>query len=179
MNIRGLWLHSNRNKVKYLRDTATESNAPFIVLTETHLKPEILDAEVKIEGWSLYRTDRGPLKSHGGVAIYLRNDLIGQLVASHSNNQCESLVVKVKTLNMLLMCVYRPPDATVENFCETIEICQRAIDDVTEKDPKVRDVLILGDFNLPCISWPSGKIYQREIAQKSGEKRQAESKNRE
>ena len=175
MNIRGLWLHSNRNKVKYLRDTATESNAPFIVLTETHLKPEILDAEVKIEGWSLYRTDRGPLKSHGGVAIYLRNDLIGQLVASHSNNQCESLVVKVKTLNMLLMCVYRPPDATVENFCESIEICQRAIDDVTEKDPKVKDVLILGDFNLPCISWPSGKIYQREIAQKSGEKRQAES----
>ena len=175
MNIRGLWLHSNRNKVKYLRDTATESNAPFIVLTETHLKPEILDAEVKIEGWSLYRTDRGPLKSHGGVAIYLRNDLIGQLVSSHSNNQCESLVVKIKTLNMLLMCVYRPPDATVENFCETIEICQRAIDDVTEKDPKVKDVLILGDFNLPCISWPSGKIYQREIAQKSGEKRQAES----
>ena len=73
--------------MKYLRDTAIESNAPFIALTETHLKPDILDPEVKIEGWSLYRTDRGPGKSHGGVAIYLRNDLIGQLVASHSNIQ--------------------------------------------------------------------------------------------
>ena len=163
-------MRSNRNKVKYLRDTAIQSNAPFIVLTETHLKPEISDAEVAIEGWSLYRADRGPLKSHGGVAIYLRNDLIGQLVSVHSNNQCETLVVKIKTLNLLLMCVYRPPDATVENFGESMEMCQRAIDDVTEKDPKVKDVLIMGDFNLPCISWPSGRIYQKEIAQKSREK---------
>ena len=74
--------------MKYLRDTAIESNAPFIAITETHLKPEILDPEVKIDGWSLYRTDRGPGKTHGGVAIYLRNDLIGQLVVSHSNNMC-------------------------------------------------------------------------------------------
>ena len=66
-NVRGLWLQSNRTKVNFIRDTALESNAPFIVLTETHLKPEILDAEVKIEGWSLYRADRGPGKSHGGV----------------------------------------------------------------------------------------------------------------
>ena len=64
-NIRGLLLQSNRNKVKYLRDTAIESNAPFIVITETHLKPEILDPEVKIDGWSLYRTDRGPEKHMG------------------------------------------------------------------------------------------------------------------
>ena len=113
-NIRGLWLQSNRNKVKYLRDTAIESNAPFIAITETHLKPDILDAEVKIEGWSLYRTDRGPGKTHGGVAIYLRNDLIGQLVVSHSNSMCETLVVKVKTLNIILVCVYRPPNATLE-----------------------------------------------------------------
>ena len=173
-NIRGLWLQSNRNKVKYLRDTAIQSNAPFIALTETHLKPEILDAEVKIEGWSLYRSDRGPGKSHGGVAIYLRNDLIGQLVAVHSNSQCETLVVKVKTLNLLLMCVYRPPDSTVENFGESMKICQKSIDDVTEKDTKVKDILILGDFNLPCISWPSGKIFQKEVAQKSREKKQAE-----
>ena len=60
-------------------------------------------------------------------------------------------MVKVKTLNLLLMCVYRPPDSTVENFCESMNICQKAIDDVTEKDPKVKDILILGDFNLPCI----------------------------
>ena len=144
--------------MKYLRDTAIESNAPFIAITETHLKPEILDPEVKIDGWSLYRTDRGPGKTHGGVAIYLRNDLIGQLVVSHSNNMCETLVVKLKTLNMILVCVYRPPNATLKAFEETLRVVQKAIDDVTDADPKVKDVLILGDFNLPFISWPKGEV---------------------
>ena len=55
-----------------------------------------------------------------------------------------------------------------------MKICQKAIDDVSEKDPKVKDILILGDFNLPCISWPSGEIYQKEVTQKSREKKQAE-----
>ena len=159
--------------MKYLQDTAIESNAPFIALTETHLKPEILDPEVKIDGWSLYRTDRGPGKSHGGVAIYLRNDLIGQLVTSHSNSICETLVVKVKTLNLILVCVYRPPNSTVEAFEEALNVCQKAINDVTDSDPKVKDILMLGDFNLPFISWPKGEIYQKEVAKKSGEKQQA------
>ena len=155
--------------MKYLRDTAIESNAPFIALTETHLKPEILDPEVKIDGWSLFRSDRGPGKSHGGVAIYLRNDLIGQLVTSHSNSMCETLVVKVKTLNLILICVYRPPNSTVEAFEEALNVCQKAINDVTDSDPKVKDVLMLGDFNLPFISWPKGEIYQKEVTRKSGE----------
>ena len=159
--------------MKYLRDTAIESNAPFIALTETHLKPDILDPEVKIEGWSLYRTDRGPGKSHGGVAIYLRNDLIGQLVASHSNSMCETLAVKVKTLNLILICVYRPPNSTLEAFEEALEVCQKAINDVVDNDPKTKDVLIMGDFNLPFISWPKGEIYQKEVTRKSEEKQQA------
>ena len=167
-------MQSNRNKVKYLRDTAKESNAPFVVLTETHLKPDILSAEVKIEGYSLYRADRGPNKSHGGVAIYLRDDLTGQLVAVGTNSMCETLAIKVKTLNLLLIAVYRPPNSTLECFEEAMDICQKAIDEVTNADPKVKDVLVMGDFNLPCISWPSGKIYDKQVASKSKEKQQAE-----
>ena len=167
-------MQSNRNKVKYLRDTALECKAPFIVLTETHLKPDILNAEVKIEGYSLYRSDRGENKSHGGVAIYLRDDLTGQLVSVATNSMCETLAIKVKTLNLLLMVVYRPPNSTLDCFDEAMKICQKAIDDVTNTDPKVKDVMLMGDFNLPCISWPSGKIYEKQITSKSKEKQQAE-----
>ena len=166
-------MQNNRNKVKYLCDTAKESNAPFIVLTETHLKPEILSAEVRIEGYSLYRSDRGPGKSHGGVAIYLRDDLTGQLVVAASNSMCETLVIKVKTLNLLLIVVYRPPNSSLECFDEAMKICQKSIDDVISKDAKVKDILMMGDFNLPCISWQNGKIYNREVANKSKEKQQA------
>ena len=167
-------MQSNRNKVKYLRDTAIESNAPFLFLTETHLKPHILSAEVKIDGYSLYRSDRGPDKSHGGVAIYLRDDLTGQLVVAASNNMCETLAIKVKTLNLLLIVVYRPPNSTLECFEEAMNICQKAIDDVSNADAKVKDILMMGDFNLPCISWPSGKIYDRQVGNKSKEKQKAE-----
>ena len=144
------------------------------MLTETHLKPEIVDAEVKIAGYSLYRTDRGPGKSHGGCAIYLRNDLLGQLVDSHSNSMCETPVVKVKSLNLLLIVVYRPPKCSVVNFCEALKVCQKAINEVTEKDPKVKDILQFGDYNLPCITWPSRKIYTKHVENKSEEKQQAE-----
>ena len=155
-----------------MRDTALESNAPFIVLTETHLKPEILDAEVKIEGYSLYRADRGPDRTHGGVAVYLRNNLIGQLVVSHSDSMCETLAIKVKSLNMLLICLY-PPNSTIDNFRESLNVCQKAIDDVTDADNKVKDILQFGDFNLPCISWPSVQVYEKSVSQKSQEKQQA------
>ena len=138
------------------------------------MKPDILSAEVKIDNYSLYRSDRGPNKSHGGVAIYLRDDLTGQLVVAASNSMCETLAIKVKTLNLLLIVVYRQPNSTLECFEETMNICQKTIDDVTNADAKVKDILMMGDFNLPCISWPSGKIYDRQVGKKSKEKQQAE-----
>ena len=88
----------------------------------------------------------------GGLAIYLRNDLIGLLVVAHSNSMCETLVVKVKSLNLLLACTYRPPNSTLESFKEALAVSQKAIDDVTDNDMKVKDILQFGDFNLPCIS---------------------------
>ena len=92
-----------------------------------------------------------------------------------SNNMCETLAIKVKTLNLLLIVVYRPPNSTLECFEEAMNICQKAIDDVSNADAKVKDILMMGDFNLPCISWPSGKIYDRQVGNKSKEKQQAES----
>ena len=41
----------------YLRDLAIETNAPCIVLTETWLTPDILDPEISIPGYSLYRAE--------------------------------------------------------------------------------------------------------------------------
>ena len=87
---------------------------------------------------------------------------------------CETLVIKVKSLNLILIVVYRPPKCSVAKFCEALEVCQKAIDDVTEKDPKVKDILQFGDYNLPCISWPSHKIYVKHVENKSEEKKQAE-----
>ena len=57
----------NKTKVAYLRDLASESNAPFIAIQESHLTGEILSAEIQIFGYTLYRSDREGGRSHGAV----------------------------------------------------------------------------------------------------------------
>ena len=97
VNIQGLFTKAKKNKVCYLRDLAQESNSPFIIVTETWLTDQILDAEVSIPNYILHRSDRANGRSHGGSCIYVRTNLTSQLLSSHSNGTCDSLVVKVKS----------------------------------------------------------------------------------
>ena len=46
MNIRGLYPRNNKTKVAYLSDLATESKAPFLAITESHLSADVLSAEI-------------------------------------------------------------------------------------------------------------------------------------
>ena len=58
VNIHGLTPKSDKPKVPYLSDLARETNALFIWVTESHLNPNILDAEISIPGYDVYRSDR-------------------------------------------------------------------------------------------------------------------------
>ena len=110
------------------------------------------------------------MRSHGGVMVYIRTDLSSQLVASHSKSYCEVVAVKVKTLNTLLLCVYRPPDCPYDKFQDAIQFCQEAINKTIKEDTKVQNVLQFGDFNFPFISWSSKCIYSCKREHKSSEK---------
>ena len=95
----------------------------------------------------------------------------------HSNAACESIAVKIKTLETLLLCTYRPPDASFEEFKETLEQCEQAIDETMKENSKIRNLLYFGDFNFPNISWPEGNVYspgKEERENKSEENKQAE-----
>ena len=172
VNIRGVCPKCNRTKLCYIQDMASESNSAFLILTEMHLTADT-DTEVSVPGYQLFRADRA-VRSHGGAMVYVRTDLSSQLVASHSNSYCEIVAVKVKTLDTLLLCVYRPPDCTFDKFREAINVCQESINKTMKEDTKVRNTLQLGDFNFPFISWPSKSIYSQVRENKSSEKRQAE-----
>ena len=148
-------------------------NSSMIVITESWLSSDVEDAELNVSGWVLYRSDRGGGRSHGGCAVYIRNDLTSQMIMTH----CESIGIKIKTLETLVICTYRPPDSPYEYFKEALENCQEAIDQIMKEKLQVRNVLYFGDFNFPNISWPSGEIYsskQSEREKKSDENKQAE-----
>ena len=98
------------------------------------------------------------------------------MVLSHSNGTCDSIAVKIKNFEALIICMYRPPDTKLEEFQEALETVQETIDKVAKSDPKTSTILQCGDYNFPFISWPSRKMYFKEIpeSRKADAKKQAE-----
>ena len=161
LNVHGLLLTTDRTKTAMIRDTATDMNAWAIVLNETWLTTSILDAEVRIEGFNLYRSDRvGRDKASGGVCIYLKEAIAAVPILTHSNGTVESLVLKVRELELLLCTIYRPPDclkaAKTHLFNDSLDLVSEAISFAQANSGKFSNILGLGDFNLPKIDWPEG-----------------------
>ena len=108
LNIRGLALISNKVKVNLIEDLLENDNSIGIILSETWLDDTICNAEIQMESFELYRSDRC-VRQRGGVALYLRKELNGKLFSDFSNSVVETLIVTCKKLNTIFICIYRPP----------------------------------------------------------------------
>ena len=76
-----------------------------LFVTEAWLHQDIFDAEVQINDYCLFRSDRMG-RSRGGVAAYLRTDL-GCITAYEScNSYVETLLIKCKKLETLFGVIY-------------------------------------------------------------------------
>ena len=146
-------------------------------LTETWLKSH-KDAELKIDGYKLFRSDRVRRKKckrgrlSGGVAAYVHNDFAGQMEVKFqfSNGVVETLGLYSSAENVFIVIVYRQPDdvvggnrSTVQELKPAIDKLQQAINDFGDPAP---NILICGDFNLPNSSWscePKTVSQEREM----------------
>ena len=90
----------------------------------------------------------------------MRNDLACQALLSESNSVCESLVLKVKSLETILVSMYRPPDSSLEEFSEALGNVKVTIDKAVENDPKMKNLLQVGDFNFPFVDWKNRSAYK-------------------
>ena len=134
-----------------------------MALTETWLK-EHTDAELAIDGYTLFRQDRKRQRGKrgrdsGGVAVYIMNDLAADMVtvASYSNGVIELIGLYSKTNNLLLLVMYRQPDDIVGGHRSTHLEFKQALGKLEEtlsvtQNP-MPDILLCGDFNLPHASW--------------------------
>ena len=157
-NINRLITPSGHNKVGFLYDQAVNNNALFVWVTETWLHPGVLDAEFShgFQGYSLHRSDRAGGRQGGGVALYLREDLTGDILATYAQtipnrggSVCEVLVVKLYTV----VCVmYRPPDTRLEEFSVVLKSLDTTLTSLPTPAPTV---VLMGDMNFPltCITW--------------------------
>ena len=159
-NINRLITPSGHNKVGFLYDQAVNNNALFVGVTETWLHPGVLDAEVShgFPGYSLHRSDRAGGRQGSGVALYLREDLTGDILATYAHipdrggSVCELLVVKIHQLDTVVCVLYRPPDTRLEEFSGVLKCLDTTLSSLPTPAPTV---VLMGDMNFPltCIAW--------------------------
>ena len=136
----------------------------FIGLTETWLKDH-KDAELNIEGYQLFRSDRKRSKRgrrgrlSGGVAAYVREDIASKMELSlaFSNGVVEILGLNCPSENLFLAIIYRQPNDTIGGHSSTsteLKAALNKLSDALSKLPTPAPNIIIGrDFNIPHINW--------------------------
>ncbi|XP_071944696.1 uncharacterized protein [Antedon mediterranea] len=127
-----------------------EERKPHIIgITETWLSDNVLDAEIAMKGYNLFRKERAN-KAHGGLLLYVNEKLHVTICNELCQLNPESLwcTVEVDKHNKVLigLCyrsMYNTPDENEQLFYQL-----RFIESVQSDH-----VLIIGDFNLKEINW--------------------------
>ena len=160
INIRGLQPKTVQSKIPMLSDILHEKNQLFLALSETWLRNE-LDAEVKIDGYDLFRCDKkAPKKkfgrNSGGVAVFIREDISPtfNIVSTYSNGGVELLTLASDLLKLVISCVYRQPDSSNDLSADIFKKALMQLNRDLLKYPDFNYV-IMGDFNLPHVDWKS------------------------
>ena len=140
-----------------LSEIALENSASIICLTESHLSPNIRDAEVAIKGYQIFRTERANEVSRGGIIVYIKHGLEPQakIVSSGSLNSIEYQVIYLEKMNLLLITVYRSPQSVGNSFTT---VMSRIDETLHQFEGKCSSIIMNGDFNLPDIVWDHGEI---------------------
>ena len=120
-----------------------------------------MDAEVSIPNYNVLRADRANRKN-GGVALYYHNSFTMEDMQTFTNSFCELAMGYNKQNNMIIVAIYRPPDAPIAKFRE----CLEKIENYKEKY-QTATLFIMGDTNLKFINWNTESIMRPENIRQS------------
>ena len=140
----------------------------IIIINESWLNSTINSNEIlPNQSYKVFRLDRSSKthpfdiskpkkfrKNGGGVLIAVRNNLDIRSTKVESNFKAEILSIVLSMSNRKKICIstcYRVGSLEAENHCE--------IDKHLRNISKRKDIskhILIGDFNLPGIKWPSG-----------------------
>lgn len=153
-NIAGIYPRKVREKLKFLEEKAETERAFVIALTESHLREEILPAEINIANFQLYRSDRREGTRGGGVVVYVRNDFAescGAVETGFSGN-VEYLHFYIKSINAIFITIYKPPECQTTDFKTVL---MNASDYIDKFATPIPNIIMMGDFNVPSVNWES------------------------
>ena len=152
-NLNGLTAHDS-TKISLLQAYITQLNYDIICLTETFLNSSIVsdDNRIKIDGYSLIRSDHPRDSKKGGVCIYYKEH-IPLILRDDINTLDNCLVTEIRSQNekCFLTCIYRSPSQNQDefkNFCTNFDILLNNINDELPLSS-----IVTGDFNARCSRW--------------------------
>lgn len=166
MNIQGLCPQTIPSKVPFIQDSFCANKELFIGLSETWLQSH-KDAELYIEGYTLFRRDSTRKKKSsgrltGGTACYIRDDIAASsnILLDYSSNCVQILCTYSKKENLVIVTTYRQPDdkyhgnpSSPNDFKIALNRLKLALQDISPAP----DIVMGGDYNLPNAIWPHGK----------------------
>ena len=133
-----------------LRDWASANKTDVITISEIWLNTSVINCEVSIDGYKLYRQDK-LRKRGGGVCAYIRKDITVTVLKDISNlsyNYFHQFWLKLqyRKLRSVVICIsYRPPDCLLSCFEELLK--PSYIQALTMNKP----IAVLGDLNCNVL----------------------------
>ncbi len=152
-------INSRKKLDNLLAQLAILNNPQLVLICETWFTS---DSIKEIAGYAIYSKERPDpegdksLTGHGGVAIYVRNDLNSFEVSSITTEaHIEACWCEVRTSKekILIGCLYRPPDKSREESLALNNLIDKACKAFDSK--KYTGILLAGDFNHPSLKWDS------------------------
>ena len=121
-----------------------DNDLSVICVTESHLTSAISSSFVKLPHFNLFRNDvQGRVHKHG-VCAYVHEGILVDCVTSPMRNV---LMFRLVKQDVFILVVYRPPSYTVSENEELVHVLHEQV--------LGKEVIIVGDFNLPNIQWKS------------------------
>ena len=139
------------NKTEELRMLAYQSEPHIIALTETWLTEEILDNEVNLPGYSIFRADSLRGKT-GGVCFYIQSTLpLVERIDLHPPPKYDLLWLRLHLRDkdvLLIGTIYRSPSATLDDDLAFTSSLKGFL-----TTQRYSHLLLAGDFNIPNVDW--------------------------
>lgn len=142
------------NKLAELKTIACNENYDILCLTETHLNPNITDAEIYIDNFTIFRGDRKDNREKGGSIIYVYNNIACSILESFQCNDSLAVLTKLPSYQLAIVCIYRSQSISYTDNLKMIE----QIRNLKSLISSGIDVLMVGDLNLPNVLWDSGSV---------------------
>ena len=152
------------NKRDELKVCLSTYDIDIICITETHISHDIDDAELQIDGYAFYRGDRdfnlynsgidNSVSDGGGSIIYYKN-----YIQAKENDICknapDSVAIDIDTRigKVCIACIYRSTSLST-HYNSVLLNCINVIC----KETNDFETLLIGDFNLPDVSWENGNV---------------------